>query len=131
MVLKTLAIRVFFPLKLVILGLAILVHHPIGVKPQDQRIVRFNKEPIDFLDVHYHDLDVNRKDEYVIVEIEQVSTHFHCLKECYYEKYRCQFSYFIQSVCFVCNQTAQDFFIDFRDSPGKSKTNGRLFKRIT
>ena len=97
-------------------------------------VVKYSAEPSQFSDMHYHDLDLKFKDKYTFYDISEVwLTDDHCLTECNYQKF-CRYGYFFNSVCYICNKSAEDYMLDWRTTLGadgqkKKAADGKLWRR--
>ena len=92
-------------------------------------VVRYNAESSHFKWLHYNDLDLAFKDKYMLEEIPEVLNDGNCLSECNYVRV-CRYGYFLNSVCYICNKTAEDYLIDWTKIEGKKQADGVLYKRI-
>ena len=94
-----------------------------------EHIVRRSAVNALFAQSVYNDLDLRFKSKFVFEEIYDVKENYDCLSECNYNR-SCRFGYFLNSVCYLCNVTAQIYQISFLDTPGKKSPDGTLFQRI-
>ena len=91
-------------------------------------VVRRSNVSSEFSQLIYQDLDIRHKEKFMFLQIEEVVENYDCLSECNFEKL-CRFGYFLNSICYICNKSAENYLIDFRNTPGKKATDGTLFRR--
>ena len=96
---------------------------------RSEHIVRRSNESSLFDDMKVMDLDLSQKTKYTFLEIAEVGKPTDCLHECNYEKL-CRYGYFLQSICYICNITAENYLIDRRKRTEKTVADGKLYRRV-
>ena len=91
-------------------------------------VLRYKSEHTEFQNLVYKDLILKFKHKYTLFENAQVISDINCLSECNFYSY-CIYSYFHNSICYICNKSAENYVVDWRKLPGKREADGKLWRK--